>query len=124
VSTASTTVGWNQGIVTGGWKTPSGKRCIVWIRFQPSDPQQVMAEARILEYTEEAGSALGLSKFNTNGRTTMKTEKLTSDELEAILSAAKGNQGVKVVSEPIMMTLSGQAVEILVRDDQQTSSAV
>jgi RNA polymerase sigma factor (sigma-70 family) len=124
VSAASTTVGWNQGIVTGGWKTPSGKRCIVWVRFQPGDPQQLMAEARILEYTEDAGSALGLAKFNTDARTTMKAEKLTSDELEAILSAAKGDQGVKIVTEPIMMTQSGQAVEILVRDDQQTSSAV
>src|SRR6266446_7356069 len=76
VSAASTTVGWNQGIVTGGWKTPSGKRCIVWVRFQPGDPQQLMAETMILEYTEDAASTLGLAKFNTGGRTTMKADKL------------------------------------------------
>ena len=120
VSTASMTVPWGQGIVTGGWKTPSGKRALVLIRPSPGDAQQVMNEATFLEYTEDAGNALGLDQFKTDEPYNSRAQKLSADEFAAIESAARENGGVKVVSAPTILGPSGVQSVIRIDDERQT----
>ncbi len=116
VSTTTTTVSWGQAIVTGGWKTPSGRRVIVLLKVQPADtPEQVLIDSTILEYTEEAGAAIGLTQFNVDGPTTQqKARKIDADQLESILAAAKAdnNGGINILSAPMLTTASEQQAEI------------
>jgi hypothetical protein len=124
VSTTTITTSWDQGIVVGGWKTPSGKRVIVLVRLQPAGgPEHVSIESTTVEYTEEAGATTGLTQFNVDGLYTTKAHKLTAERMEAILRSAKdGNDGINIVATPIAQTVSEQEAEISVEGMGQTSS--
>ena len=52
-STAMITTGWNKPVVTGGWRTPSGKHAIVMARAVPDENNQQALTIRssILEYS-------------------------------------------------------------------------
>jgi hypothetical protein len=120
-STTSTTVSWGQAIVTGGWKTPEGKRAIVLVALQPGDdPRLVILYSTILEFTEDAGTALGLARFNTDGQRTTKAQTLTTDQYQALMKSVKGYEGVKIVAEPLVQTVSGQQAEIQVVSTDHT----
>ncbi len=76
-STAMITPAWNEPIVIGGWKTPSGKRAIVIAKASPeSDAQQLTVKSYVFEYTEDAGSVNGLAQFNTDEQSGAKPTAL------------------------------------------------
>jgi DNA repair exonuclease SbcCD ATPase subunit len=123
VSTALVTASWDQTILTGGWKLPSGRRAIVLVALQPGESQQQLTiKSTLLEYTDDAGNALGLAQFNTDGQTTTKAQKLDSAQAEAIMRAAKDSEEIKIVSSPIITTVGGQQAEIQVVEQRQTPS--
>jgi len=122
-ATAMTTTAWNQAIVTGGWKTPSGKRAIVMAKVFPEDnPQQLTIKSYILEYTEDAGSAIGLARFNTDEQSATKATELSADQFEAIRKAADNHEGVEIVAAPAVTTASGRHTEVQTVDMHQTPS--
>lgn len=123
VSTVITTTTWDQTVVTGGWKTPSGKRVIALVSLAPGDDdKQLTISSKILEYSEEAGEKLGLSQFNFDERTSDgtadrgKTHTITSEQSEAILKAAKASEGTEITAAPSVSTLSGRQAQIQVVD--------
>jgi hypothetical protein len=128
VSTTMTTAAWNQGIVTGGWKTPSGKRALVLTTpGRGGEAQQLAIKSYVLEYTEEAGKALGLAQFNTDEQTSNKTHKFEADEFETLMKAVQNHEGVELVAAPSVVTASGRLVEVQACDvhgwaDQQYST--
>lgn len=123
VSTAVTTTTWDQAIVTGGWKTPAGRRAITLVTLhQGEDGKQLTISSRLLEYTEQAGEKLGLSRFNLDEQTSdglntrAKAHTITKEQSEAILKAAKDLEGTQIIAAPSVSTLSGRQAQIQVVD--------
>jgi len=118
VVTAQTTASWDQGVLTGGWKTPSGKRALVLMTFEPGgDGRQITIHSRIMEFTEEAGESIGLAQYNIDaekaqGPRPAKVHKLAPEQTQAILKAARDTQGIDVLEAPRVTTLSGNQAQI------------
>jgi RNA polymerase sigma factor (sigma-70 family) len=123
-SAAMITTPWNQPIVTGGWKTPSGKRAIVMARALPDDgnPQALTIKSYVFEYTEDAGAANGLAQFNTDGQSATKATELSADHFEAIQNAANRHDGIELLNAQAVTTLSGRYAEVQTVDLHQTLS--
>jgi RNA polymerase sigma factor (sigma-70 family) len=116
VATGLATIGWDQAILTGGWKTPTDKRAIVLVSLgREAGAGQVRIKSTIVEFTDDAGERLGLNQFNlavTDGQSTAKTHTLTADQLEVILKSAKATAGIDVLDAPVVTTLSGRQAQI------------
>ena len=129
VSKTETSATWDQTILTGGWRTPSGKRAMVLTTFQPgTDGQQLTINSTVLEYPEDAGKALGLAQFNNDGLSVDgngvddQAHKLNSTQVEAILKAAKDYEGVEILAEPSVTTANGMPAQITSLVLRQTPS--
>ncbi len=122
-STTVTTAPWNQAVLTGGWKTPSGKRVIV-VTTPSTDgtPGQLTIKSQIVEYTDQAGIALGLDQFNTDDQVSTKASRLSAQRLKTILKAAENHEGVDLISAPAVTTLSGRQTQVQVVAMHQTPS--
>lgn len=103
---------WGEAVVMGGWKLPSGKRALMLaMPRQEQTPQAVGVKASILEYTEEAGAALGLEEFNSDAPPPRR-RKLSASEVEALVSAAKESSGISVRDGFSLTTLSGRRARL------------
>jgi len=133
VSTAMITTAWNQAIVTGGWKTPSGRHAIVVATASPvgsngntvrpgDNLQQLNIKSYVLEYTEDAGTATGLAEFNTDGQSATKATELSADQFEAIRKAADNHDGIEIITLQSVTTASGRHTEVETVDTHQTPS--
>lgn len=122
-STSMTTAAWGQTILSGGWKTPSGKRAIVLTTLHRGDDvKQVTIMSKVLEYTEEAGEALGLAQYNIEGQIASRAHILNPDQAKALQSAAQQDERVKLVAAPGVTTLSGRQAQLQAVDVRQTAS--
>jgi len=123
VSTTTTTASWGQTILSGGWKTPSGKRAIVLATLHRGDDgKQVNIAPKVLEYTEEAGEALGLSRFNADEENIRHAEALSAEQSKALQIAMQQNQGVNIVAAPEVTTVSGRQAQVQMVDLHKTPS--
>ena len=123
LSTTVTTASWDQAIVTGGWKTPSGKRAFAITTFQPTDnANSLIIKASILEYPEDAGKALGLDQFNVDGQSASKANTVTRDQAASILDAAQRIDGADILAQPSVSIESGRMAEVQVVDLHQIPS--
>lgn len=123
VAVADSTISWNESIVTGGWKTPAGKRAIVLTTLERGDTtDQLTLRSKILEFSEEAGEKLGLAQFNLGQIKGSDAHKLTAEQSQAILKTIKDSPDVVVVSSPGVTTLSGRQAEIAVTESHTTST--
>ena len=116
IATAIETVTWDQALVTGGWKTPDGKRALVVVTLEPmDDAKQVTIQSRILAYPEEVGERLGLAQFNVDekdGFRTGKTQKLSVEFVNQLLKSAGESVGVELMSSPKLTMLTGRQGQI------------
>jgi len=115
VSTAAMTVDWNQGIATGGWKTPSGKRTVVLaMPERGASAQELTIKTYVLEYTEAAGKTLGLGAFNVDPTDSMDAQarKLDAEQARVLLDAAGKSEGVEITAAPTVTTTSGRQCSI------------
>jgi RNA polymerase sigma factor (sigma-70 family) len=113
LSTTRTVVSWDQAILTGGWKTPSGNRAITITTVAPMDDGKSLdIKSHLLGYTETAGKALGLDQFDFDGQAATKANILTSEQAAAILAAAQRINGVNILTTPEVTTESGREAEI------------
>jgi len=127
-ATAHALVPWGAALVTGGWKTPSGKRALVFAvpkRVEHENrvlANQVQIQAWVVEAPDEAVGRLGLKQFNTDDRFSTAAGLLASDQREAILQAAKDSEGVDVLSAPTLTTVSGRQAQVQVVNVHRTPS--
>ena len=110
-SVTSDDLAWNEAIITGGWKTPSGKRMFhIASAVQGTDKeghQIPLLVSRQLEITEDACERLGLKKFYREGQTTFFDEKLTKEQYSAIIDATQQSDGVKILEEANALVNTG-----------------
>ena len=110
-SVTSDDLAWNEAIITGGWKTPSGKRMFhIASAVQGTDKeghQTPLILSRQLEITEDACERLGLKKFYREGQTTFFDEKLTKEQSSAIMDATQKSDGVKTLEEANALVNTG-----------------
>ncbi len=122
-STSVTTASWDQAIVTGGWKTPSGRRAVAITTFRPIDNANSLSiKTSILEYPEDTGKALGLDQFNVDGQFASKANTMSRDQAASILEAAQKAGGTDLLAQPEVSLESGRMAEILTGDLRQTAS--
>ncbi len=116
IATAIETVTWDQALVTGGWRTPDGKRALVVVTLEPmDDAKQVTIQSRILAYPEEVGERLGLIQFNVDTKDstrTGKTQKLNVDTVNNLLKSAGEMAGVNLLHAPRITMLAGRQAQI------------
>ena len=113
VAASTASVSWNDTLVLGGWKTPSGKRAIVMANVaHGDDATQVTITSKILEYSETAGAKLGFSKFNTDESLPTRPDTLTAEQANELLRLAQGSEEVTLVSSPRIITRSGGQAQI------------
>jgi hypothetical protein len=116
-------VPWDMAFVTGGWKTPSGKRALVFaVPMRVEDAGQLQIQACVMELPDEAATKLGLSQFNTDAREATAAGLLSSDQYGAIVKAAEEAGGVAVLVVPPVTTVSGRQAQLQVVDKRQMPS--
>lgn len=110
---------WDQTLVTGGWKTPSGKRAIALITAQPGDVSgQLSIKTRLLEYTEAAGEESGFAQFNFDAvdaekaYSGPKAHTVTTDQLRTMLEHAERTEGTNLQAAPEATTLNGRQAQV------------
>jgi hypothetical protein len=113
-ATALVTAGWNQPVVPGGWRTPSGKRAIVMAKAVPEtdNAQALTIKSSLLEYTEDAAAATGLVQFNTDEQSATRATELSADQFAALQKAADNHDGVEIMNQQAVTTQSGRHSEI------------
>ena len=102
-------VPFNQTLVTGGWKLPTGKHALFFFEPQAGGGAgQVILQTHAVELSEQALATLGLDSLKSDSRET--TAQLTLDETQArsILDDLLQTTGVDVLSFPRLSTLSGR----------------
>jgi len=112
-ATTRAIVNWNQVVVTGGWKTPSGKRTVVFaVPKHGDDSAQLTIETRIVEFPEDTAKKLGLDQLNTDSKEANSSVILTPDQYEAVLKATKDSEEITILGEPSVTTVSGRQAQI------------
>ena len=120
-ATARAVVPWNQGIITGGWKTPSGKIIYVLaVTKHGDDATVVMIETHLIEVSVEAATRLGLDQSNTGGKETNLATVLTTELCDSIVKTSKDTNAVSILSSPRVTTLTGRQASIQSMDDKET----
>lgn len=116
IATANETLGWDQALLAGGWKTPDGRRALVVVTVEPrSDGRQVLIIPRFLEYREEDAEALGVLAFQSdvgNRPDPSRAQRIGRDHAEQLIAAASSTVGVNVLSAPRVSTLSGNPAQV------------
>ena len=105
-------VPFNQTLVTGGWKLPSGKHALFLFEPQAGGADQVILQTHAVELSEQALATLGLDSLKTDSMET--TAQLTLDETQAraILNDLLQTTGVDLLSFPRLSTLSGRQGQV------------
>ncbi len=123
LATAVAKAAWGESIVTGGWKTESGKRGIVLTTLQLGDDgKQVNINSKLLEYTDEAGEQLGLAGFAVDGQKSLNAHVLGLEESRTLWKAAEQVDGVEILIAPSVVTLSGRQAQVQIVDTHNLPS--
>jgi RNA polymerase sigma factor (sigma-70 family) len=121
LATARAVVPWNQALISGGWKTLSGK--IVYILAVPTrteDAAVVKIETRVMEVSVEAATKLGLDQSNTGDKETKFSAVLTTELCDAIVRAANDTNAVAIISSPRLTVFTGRQAQIQSMDNKET----
>ena len=120
-------VPFNQTLVTGGWKLPSGKHALFFVApllmdrvgnvAQPgSGADQISLETHIVELSEQALAKLGLDSLKTDSMETTSQLTLDGTQALAILNDLRQTQGVDVLGAPRVLTLSGRQAQVRIAE--------
>ena len=115
VQTTRTDISWDEAIVAGGWKTPSGKRALIFTTVKPGqDGNQLTINSKVLEFTDEAAEKLGVSQFQVDDRpqSKLKSNKITIEQYEAISNASQNSPGVEMMAAPSVSLISGRGAQV------------
>ena len=120
---------WNQTLITGGWRTSEGKRCLVFVEPQkiedgedPGAPRQLTVRTKFMELSDDLLAQLGLAKLASDKNESSSQIVLTLEQTTALQETLKQNGGVDILSAPEITTLSGRQAQIKVVDILKTAS--
>lgn len=100
---------WKQMVVTGGWKTSSGKRVFLLLQPFPSDNGAVSVRSRFIEVPEQLAGQMGLDL----GQGVQSFNGIFSEEQsETLLTTMKKTEGVTMLMAPEVSCLSGQSAQV------------
>ena len=120
-ATARAIVPWNQALVTGGWKTLSGKRVYVLaVPTRVEDAGVVMIKADVIEVFVEAATKLGLDQSNTGDSDTKLSAVLTTELCQTIAKPANDTNEVAIISSPRLTLFTGRQAQIQSKDNKET----
>jgi predicted RecA/RadA family phage recombinase len=123
VANANASVGWNQALVTGGWKTPSGKRALVLVQPEPgTDANTVTVQTRMVELPENLLSAMGFDSLKTDNRLNARGSALSAEQVQNLVKTLEATDGVDLITAPVVTTLSGRQAQVSLTADHQTAS--
>jgi RNA polymerase sigma factor (sigma-70 family) len=120
-ATARAVVPWDQALISGGWKTPSGK--VVYVLAVPTrteDASVVKIESQVMEVSVEAATTLGLDQSNTGDKETKFSAVLTTELCDAIVKAANDTNAVAIISSPRLTVFTGRQAQIRSVDNKET----
>jgi RNA polymerase sigma factor (sigma-70 family) len=115
VQTTRANISWNEVLVSGGWKTPSGKRALIFTTVKPDqEANQMTIQSKVLEFTDDAADKLGLSQFQVDDQpqSMLKSNKLTVEQYEAISKASQNIDGVEIIAAPAVSLTSGRTAQV------------
>jgi hypothetical protein len=115
VQTTRANISWNEVLVSGGWKTPSGKRALIFTTVKPDqEANQLTIQSKVLEFTDDAADKLGLSQFQVDDQpqSMLKSNKLTVEQYEAISKASQNIDGVEIIAAPAVSLTSGRTAQV------------
>ena len=119
----TTTANWNEGIVTGGWKIPSGKRAIIIVTSTHGNKaQEINIKSRVWECSEETAQKMGLDQIYAIGRNQPHSLKLNSEQLRTVFNMAVNSGEIEAIAEPEVQTTSGRQAQIQSITEHQTAS--
>lgn len=112
-ATARAVVPWNQALITGGWKTLSGK--IVYVLAVPTrteDAAVVVITAHVMEVSVAAATKLGLDPSNTGEKETRSSSIRQTERFETIVRVAKNTNDVVILDSPRVTISTGNQAGI------------
>jgi len=128
VATSHAAVTWQQTLVTGGWKLPSGKRAMVLIQPQSvgggaNEPGQVEIQTRIAELPEELLAQVGLDRLKSETKQSSSQAVLNSEQTEQLVNALQQTAGVDFLTAPRITTLDGRQAQVKVRNEMKSATS-
>ena len=112
-ATAQAVVPWNQALLSGGWKTPSGKMVYVLaVPTRSEDAGVVTITTHVIEVSAEAATKLGLDQSNTGEKETKLSTVLTTELCETIAKAANDTNSVAILDSPRVTVSTGSRAAI------------
>jgi len=115
VQTTRADISWDEVLVTGGWKTPSGMMALIFTTVKPNqEANQLTIQSQVLELSDDAAVKLGLNHFQIDDRlqSRFKSNKITSEQYEALLQASQNTAGVETLAAPTASLNNGQTAQV------------
>ena len=110
-------VGWKQTLVTGGWRTPSGK--CAFVLLQPTattDANGVNVRSQMVEIPVNLLPELGLDGLEGDAPKMNGSKILSAEQAAGLLKALKNAEGVDLLNAPEIITLSGRQAQVQLVD--------
>ena len=116
-------VGWNGTLVTGGWKSSSGKRVLVLLNPSPGTGEnQVTVQSRFVELTEDQLVKLGLDSLKSESPTTTGASVLSAQQTGDFIAYLKKEEGIVLLNAPRVTCLSGNQAQVQAVDNHTSPS--
>ncbi len=126
VATTVTTTGWDEGLITGGWKTSEGKRTFALSSFDRLSPtgepdtgnqsRQVYIKVKLFTCADEAVDALGLGDYKADGEIAGSPHKMPREEMAALIQKLDEATGADILSNPSVLVVSGRQAQLAAVD--------
>ena len=116
----SGTVGKGQSLVTGGWKTETGKRVFMVMLPSPNESDNtVLVRAQIVEVPDQFVASLGLDGLKTDGAASTGNGIFSAEDTAKLLANLKSQEGVTILSAPQVITASGMQARVSVTESRE-----
>jgi hypothetical protein len=116
-------LGWNQTLVTGGWKTKEGMHTFVLVdatKVSGEGPQQLELRTKYLEVPDDALANLGLAGLVSDKKDTTAHLTITREHMRALIKSLDGLPSTDLLSAPTITTLDGRQAQVKAVDVVKT----
>ncbi len=117
-------LGWNQTLVTGGWKTKEGKHTFVFIdasKVRNEEPLQLDYRTKYLELPDELLAKHGLAGLVSDKNDGTAHSAITREQMRALFESLKDQPGVDLLSAPSVTIMDGRQAQIKAVDPIKTA---
>jgi RNA polymerase sigma factor (sigma-70 family) len=111
-------LGTGQTVVTGGWSSGSGQRLLVFATPKIEGPNfdQVRIKTMLVSVPETLMGQFGLGALQVEGNASKVSAVIGADDSAAVIKALAQTEGVSLLNEASVSTLSGRQTQIQVMD--------